>query len=371
MRVVVVGLGAAGCAAAASLADAGHEVVGLDRHGVPNPVGSSHGRSRIFRLAYHEGARYLPLLRRSLAAWRRLDDARERPGALFRQTGSLALGPPDGETLAGARETCRRHDLPHEVLTGPAASDRFPAWSLDDEWRALFQPDGGLLDPERCLTALAAAALDAGATLRAPVAVEAVRETGGGVRVETGERRHDADAAVVAAGPWTGRLVPALADLLTVERHVHARVRTPDPSFVAPDRFPVFVADTPDGQHFYGLPAHRVPGVKVGATDADEPGVDPDSLARPAPGEEAPVTRFVDERLGGGTPLAASSCPLTQTPDGDYLVDHAPDADRVVVAAGLSGHGFKTAPAVGDLAAALAVGAEPPVDPAPFALARL
>jgi len=370
-RVVVVGCGAVGAAATHRLARDGHDVLALDRHGVPNAVGSSHGRRRIFRLAYHEGETYLPLLRRSLAAWRALDDRREAPGALFRRTGSLTVGPPESDLVADARETCAGHGIDHEILSGDAVDDRFPAWTLGDGYRALYQPDGGLLDPERCLSALAREARAAGARIRGTVRVDAVRETAEGVRVVSSAGTHDADAAVVAAGPWTGALVPAVADLLTPKRHVYARVGTPDPARVAPDACPVFVAETREGWHVYGLPAGRAPGVKVGRTDTDEAGVDPSRLSRPAPDETADAVRFVDEFLGGATgALGAGACPVTYSPDGDYVVDRAPGAARVVVACGLSGHGFKTAPAVGDLAAALAVGDDPPVDPAPFRVDR-
>lgn len=371
MRVAVVGCGAVGAAAAHSLANAGHDVLALDRFGVPNGVGSSHGRSRIFRLAYHEGETYVPLLRRSLAAWRTLDETRERPGALFRRTGSLAIGPPDSEVVTGAQETCETHGIDHEVLSAADVGERFPAWTLADGYRAVFQPDGGLLDPERCLTALVEAARAAGATVRGNVRVDAVRETGNGVRIESSAGSHEVARAVVAAGPWTADLVPVLDDLLTVTRHVHCRVGTPDPARVAPDAFPVFVLDTLDGRQFYGLPAHRVPGVKVGRTDTDASVETPHPLDCPAPDESDSVERFVDATLGGSTGvLSAGVCPITNSPDGDYVVDRAPGGDRVVVAAGLSGHGFKTAPAVGDLAAGLATETAPPVDPEPFRLDR-
>ncbi len=346
-------------------------MLALDRHGVPNAAGSSHGRRRILRLAYHEGEVYLPLLCRSMAAWRALDDRRERPGALYRRTGSLTVGSPGSDLVTGACETCETGGLDHEMLSDDTLDSRAPAWTLDAGYRALYQPDGGLLDPERCLSALAREARASGAQIRGNVRVEAVRETTDGVRVTSSAGTHDADAAVVAAGPWTGALVPAVADLLTVKRHVYARVGTPDPARVAPDACPVFVAETRDGWHVYGLPTHRAPGVKVGRTDTDECGVDPSRLARPAPGETVDAVRFVDEFLGGATgTLGAGACPVTYSPDGDYVVDHAPGTERVVVACGLSGHGFKTAPAVGDLAAALAVDDSLPVDPAPFRLGR-
>jgi sarcosine oxidase len=227
--------------------------------------------------------------------WQALDRARERPGALFRRTGSLAIGPPDSEVVTGARETCETHGIDHEVLSAGTLAERFPAWDLAVDYRAVFQPDGGLLDPERCLTALVASARAAGATVRGNVRVEAVRETGDGVRIDSSDGPHEADRAVVAAGPWSTDLVPALAESLTVTRHVHCRVGTPAPELVAPDAFPVFVLDTRDGRHFYGLPAHRVPGVKIGRTDTDEAVPTPHPLDRPAPEESAPVERFVDE----------------------------------------------------------------------------
>jgi sarcosine oxidase len=369
--VVVVGCGAAGAATTHRLARDGHEVLALDRHGVPNAVGSSHGRRRILRLAYHEGETYLPLLRRSLAAWRALDSRRAAPGALVRHTGSLTVGPPGSDLVAGARETCASGGVDHEVLSGDGVDDRFPAWTLGDGYRALYQPDGGLLDPERCLSALVREARAAGARVRANVRVDAVRATGDGVRVVSSAGTYEADAAVVAAGTWTGALVPELSDLLSVKRHVYARVGATDPDRVAPDACPVFVVETRDGRHVYGLPAHRTPGVKVGRTDTDEAGADPSRLARPAPGEERDAVRFVDEFLGGATgALGVGACPVTDSPDGDYVVDRAPGAERIVVACGLSGHGFKTAPAVGDLAAALAAGDDPPVDPNPFRVDR-
>ena len=371
MRIVVVGCGAVGAATTSVLAREGHEVIALDRFGIPNGVGSSHGRSRIFRVAYHEGETYVPLLRRSLAAWRALDRTRDRPGALFRRTGSLTVGPRGSDVVVGARETCEHHDIDHETLSGAEVGERFPAWDLDADYLAVFQRDGGVLDPERCLTALVESAQAAGATVRGNVRVDSVTETGGGVRVGSSDGTYEADRVVVAAGPWASSLLPELDNLLTVTRHVHCRVGTTDSSHVAPDAFPVFVMDARDGRHFYGLPAHRVPGVKVGRTDTDEAVVTAHPLDAPAAEESASAERFVDDSLCGSVGvLAASACPITVSPDGDYLVGRAPGHERVVVAAGMSGHGFKTAPAVGDLAAALATDATPPVDPAPFRLGR-
>jgi sarcosine oxidase len=369
--VIVVGAGAAGSAAARHLAERGYDVLALERRGIPNPVAASAGVSRIIRLAYHEGERYVPMLRRSLAQWKTLDDRRDE--RLLRTTGSLAIGPPDAETFTGARDTCRAHGLDHEVLDAAAVGDRFPAYDLSDGYRAVYQPDGGLLDADRCVVALVEAAQAAGGTVRACEPVLDWTADGETARVETTRRAYTADAVVIASGAWAADHVPLLADLLERERHVHCRFQPTSPEQFAPDAFPAFVIDTADGDHFYGLPVHRVPGFKIGGTDTDETGVDPDSIDRePGPDEEAAERAFVEQFLpaGAGPTMERAACVLAHSPDGDYIVDRLPDRQNAVVAVGLSGHGFKTAPVIGEVAACLATGSPPPVDAAPFALDR-
>lgn len=136
----------------------------LERGDFPNPEATSFGTSRIFRFAYPEGQQYVPLLERSLAAWQTLDA--ETGGGLCHRIGSLTVGPADGESLEAAQATCRAHDIDYELLGAAAVTDRFSVYQLPEGYRAFYQPDGCLLDSERCLTALANAALDAGARLR-------------------------------------------------------------------------------------------------------------------------------------------------------------------------------------------------------------
>lgn len=369
--VIVVGMGATGSAATRHLAERGHDVLALERRGIPNPIAASAGVSRIIRLAYHEGEKYVPMLQRSLAQWRALDDYRDEQ--LLRTTGSLAIGPPDADTFTGARDTCRTHDLDHEVLNSTEINDRFPAYDLPDGYRAVYQPDGGLLDADRCVVAMVEAAQAAGATVRAREPVVDWTADGQTARVETTRDEYVADAIVVASGAWAADHVRLLGDLLTCERHVHCRFQPTEPDRFAPDVFPAFVIDTADGDHFYGLPVHRVPGFKVGNTDTDDPGVDPDAINRePGPVEEATERAFVERFLpaGVGPTMERAACVLAHSPDDDYIIDRLPGRENVVVAVGLSGHGFKAAPVVGELAACLSTGTEPPVDVTPFALDR-
>ena len=111
---IVLGIGGMGSAAAYHLARRGRRVLGLEQFDVPHAMGSSHGISRIIRLAYYEHPSYVPLLRRAYELWRELERGFGEP--LLHVTGSIDAGPPDSRCFAGSLESCRLHDLPHVVL---------------------------------------------------------------------------------------------------------------------------------------------------------------------------------------------------------------------------------------------------------------
>ena len=147
--VIVVGVGGMGSAASYYLARRGKRVLGLERFGVPHSMGSSHGHTRIIRLAYYEHPSYVLLLRRAYELWREIQQAAgER---LLHTTGSVDAGPEDSWVFKGSWESCKMHDIPHEVLTGSELHRRYPGYRLPDDHLALVQPEGGFLAPEKCI----------------------------------------------------------------------------------------------------------------------------------------------------------------------------------------------------------------------------
>src|SRR6266567_2716040 len=107
--VIVVGVGGMGSAAVYHLASRGKRVLGLERYDIPSDMGSSHGLTRIIRLAYYEDSSYVPLLRRSYELWR---DLQARAGEqLLYVVGSVDAGPPDSAVVEGALRSCAEHGL--------------------------------------------------------------------------------------------------------------------------------------------------------------------------------------------------------------------------------------------------------------------
>ena len=121
---IVVGLGGMGSAALYHLARRGHRVLGIERFQVPHEMGSSHGLTRIIRLAYFEHPDYVPLLRRSYDLWHRLEEEAGEP--LLIKTGSLDVSQPDVEVFQGSLHSCRLHGIPTRCSPNPRSGSGSP-----------------------------------------------------------------------------------------------------------------------------------------------------------------------------------------------------------------------------------------------------
>ena len=125
---IVIGIGAMGSATLYHMAKRGWNVLGIEQFEIPHEMGSSHGLTRIIRLAYYEDPSYVPLLRRTYKLWDELE--REAGEKLFYQTGSLDMGPEDSDVFAGSIESCLEHDLEYQVLNSSQLSERFPGYQM-------------------------------------------------------------------------------------------------------------------------------------------------------------------------------------------------------------------------------------------------
>lgn len=381
--VVVVGLGAMGAATLHALARAGVRAVGIDRYAPPHTLGSTHGESRITRLAVGEGAVYAPLVRRSHEIWRELEA--ETGEQLMLTTGGLILGPRQGGALMHGHPdfvsrtvaVAEQQAIPHEVLDAGEITRRFPQLELRGDEHACYEPSAGVVFPERCVAAQLRQAERRGATLRLDERVLSVRAHGSGAEVVTDRGTLQAGRVVLTAGPWLPELLDAhpTARLAQVHRQTLHWFAVEDGRY-APDRFPIFIWMHGDGEEdaFYGFPT--LPGehgrvIKVG-TEVYASTTTPDSVQRVVdPAESAALFRgHVAGRLRGVTDrcVRALTCLYTVTPDSGFLVDTLPDAPAVLLASACSGHGFKHSAGLGEVLAAHAMDGVA-ADPA-FALSR-
>ena len=351
---IVVGVGGMGSATAYYLARRGKRVLGLERFGIPHSMGSSHGHTRIIRLAYYEHPSYVLLLKRAYELWREIQQkAGER---LLHITESIDAGPEDSWVFKGSWESCRLHDLPHEVLTGAELHRRFPGYHLPADHLALVQPEGGFLAPEKCIVSYVMAAQEQGAEIHARERVLEWEPLDGGVRVRTDRGVYEADKLVVTAGAWDGELLDVLDGLAVPERQVLAWLQPTRPERFRPDVFPVFNLLVDEGR-FYGFPIFGVPGFKFGKYHHLEEIVDPEALDREAHDYDEQLLREFAERYfpdGCGPTMDLQTCMFTNTPDNHFVIDLHPDYEQVAFASPCSGHGYKFASVIGEIIADLA-----------------
>ncbi|HKT12586.1 MAG TPA: N-methyl-L-tryptophan oxidase [Terriglobia bacterium] len=351
---IVVGMGGMGSATAYQLARRGLKVLGLEKHNLLHDQGSSHGLTRIIRLPYFEHPSYVPLLYRAYELWRQLENLTgER--ILF-VTGGIDAGPESGRVVQGSLAACREHSLRHEVLDAGQLRKRFPGISLAKGMVSVYSPDSGFVLSERAMGLYTRLALELGAEVHGREAVTGWEARPDSVRVRTEASTYSAGRLIVSAGAWTARLLPFLKEVLQPERQVLIWTRPLRPELFHLGAFPIFNLQSPEGQ-FYGFPVHDFPGFKIGRYHHRNEKVDPDAMDRNCHPEDEAVLRKGIARYfpeANGPTLAMKVCLFTNTPDEHFILDAHPESDRVFIAAGFSGHGFKFCSLVGEIMAELA-----------------
>jgi len=354
--VVVVGLGGIGGAAAFHLANRGCRILGLDRFPVAHDRGSSHGQTRLIRRAYFEHPDYVPLLLRAYDLWRDLE--RRTGRQLLVESGLLLAGPAGSEALAAAARAAAIHGIDLERFTATAACRRWPVVALPDDWIAVHEPGAGFLRVEACVAAHAEAAEAAGATLEIGVSVRGWQADGAGFVVDTDRGRVAAERLVLAPGPWAGDLLQLPTVKLTVLRKSLFWMRPPaaGPEAFAAGSLPCFAFAAAHG-FFYGFPRLDPRGVKLAEHSGGRVVADPLAVDRAVDaGERDRIAAIVERHLPslGGDFSDHAVCLYTMSPDHHFVVGLHPARERVAVAAGFSGHGFKFASVIGEALADLA-----------------
>ncbi len=342
LDVVVVGAGIMGSAAAWQLAARGHRVAVCEQYELDHQYGSSHGRSRIFRLAY-DIPEYVQLAREALEGWLALEEESGRQ--LLWQTGGMDLGSSDSlGPIAGALKSSNVSfdwlDQSAKQLTG---------FCLPPSWGALHQPDAGVLQARSCLQAFQTRAELNNAKIMPETAVIALEDRGHMVAVRTSRGSFEVRCVVVTSAGWSNRLLsPVGIDVpLRVTRENVAYYRTQ-----AGIGFVPFIWHPGDGHvEHYGLPGVDEAYVKLGEHGSGREVV-PGSTGEPDNARIGELNQFVRTYTPGliDTPCVMETCLYASTPDDDFVIDRV---GSIVIGLGFGGHGFKFAPIIGEMLADL------------------
>jgi sarcosine oxidase len=373
--VVVVGLGAFGSAALWRLAERGVATAGIERYSIGHNLGSSHGLTRLFRIACQEHAGLPAIALKSLELWARLGE--QTGERLVLQTGCLSIGAPTSRPVKGTLAAAAAGGVPVSEIGSGELAPRQPQYAgLATGEVGVWDPGGGICFPERNVRAHAEAARRLGAEIYPNTIVLSIDAGPDSVTVLTPTTEFRAAHVVIAAGAWLGKFVPGLPLAPRRTPQYWFRPRNPASDDFTLAKFPAFIWQRSNGEHLWGHGSGKGFGIKIGPGDLELPSIDPDEVDRYIhPDTDIdPVAASVARAFPGLDPRPAKviTCMITDSPDGQFVIGRLGGDSRVVVAGGDSGHGFKHSAGIGELLAQTVAGEQPYcdasfLDPARFA----
>ncbi|RCS41464.1 N-methyl-L-tryptophan oxidase [Bremerella cremea] len=352
--VAVIGTGGVGSAALYHLAQAGANVIGLDRFAPPHSRGSSHGDTRVIRMAYFEHPDYVPLLQQAYQGWHALEELAGKQ--LYFPTGVLQIGPEQGDVIAGIRQSATKHNLAIESFTASEIPRTFPGVQSPENVVGILERDAGYLLVSECIATYLTGAKQLGTTLLADTPVERWEDQGNEFVLYTTGNTVRAKQLVICGGAWAAQLITDLGVPLTILRKHLYWYANESPHYTAQSKFPVFLMETPQGI-YYGFPQIDSQGVKLARHDGGEPLAHAKLHSQAEDNaDQTSVENFLSRYLPrlSHQRIRHAACMYTLTPDQHFLLGTHPAHPGLHFASGLSGHGFKFASALGMALADLA-----------------
>lgn len=335
-------------------------VLGLEQFTSPHTKGAHGGSTRIIRKAYFEHPDYVPLLKRAYENWHELEQLSGEQ--CYVPTGLLYAGPPGNDLLKRIREAAQLYAIPLELWDSKELQKRFPQFTLPQNAEIMFEPEAGLLYPDKAIEAMIRLSVNAGADIRQQCPVRSWETSPTGVIVHTAEDSFTADKLVITAGPWAGAMIPGAQQHLTITQQTLAWYAPPSNALSTAENFPCWLiaVDGVPGA-YYGFPANNEHGPAGWKVAHHYPGIPihQDETNRIISDDELQsLEQFAMQYLGvqTGALTATQTCLYSNTPDEHFVIDLLPNShERVAVAWGFSGHGFKFTPVIGEILADLCI----------------
>ena len=357
--VVVIGLGAVGSATLYQLSKRGIAALGIDQFEPPHTMGSSHGETRITRLAVGEGEEYVALAKRSHEIWAELEAAsgqkiRTKTGGILLDSG---LDPWSKHGVEGFWERTLRYaqnqEISHRVLEYQEFKESYPPFLLPPSGKVYWEEEAGYLFPEVAIRVQLEEAQKQGATVWISSKVTAIQAQGEYFQIQVEGKEILAKQVVLSAGGWVKDFLPLpIQKKLKICRQVLYWIAVEE-GYADWEHYPIWMwGYGPAPEDFiYGFPSLDGKSIKMASESFVE--VDhPDQLNREVTVEEQEIfwnTKVEGKLLGLKKQfLKTSVCFYTVTEDSQFLIEAMAGDKNFLWVSACSGHGFKHSAALGE-----------------------
>ena len=361
--VVIVGGGVVGVSAAFHLAEAGAEVVLLERNQLAS--GSTSKAAGGLRTQFSD-ALNIELAKRSLEAYKRFGQRPEWE-IDYEEIGYLFVLTTENEVEAFKRSVALQNELgvPSRIITPEEARELCPLLAGEDILAASYGPTDAHATPESVVQGYAYGARQHGAHLAVTTPVEAIDTADGVIKgVRTPHGTVATGTVISAAGAWSsacGEMAGVRLDVTPLRRQVLFTAPMAD----LPDKLPLTI-DFATGFYFH----REGRGLLMGMADPNEtPGFSTETTDDWIPGLLAVAERRAP-RLASAPIQGGWAGLYDMSPDSNAMIGEAKHVSRFLYATGFSGHGFLQGPATGEILRDLVLGRTPFIDVTPMSAER-
>jgi sarcosine oxidase len=357
--IAVIGLGAVGSAALYFLSKSGKKVIGLDRFDPPHFMGSSHGETRITRLAVGEGEEYVGYARRSQEIWRALEAETQIQlfdscGGILMDSGTAPWGKHGGDGFFQKTvDIAKSSQIPHSTWSPSELKEKYPQFLLEEQGKAYFEPSAGIVFPERIIHTQLELASKNGAEIKVYSLVNSISTKNGSVILDMEEYQIEAKKVLVSAGGWIKDFLPKEEKLgYKICRQVLHWVEIEE-GYSHFEKSPVFMwgfGKNPE-DFIYGFPTQDGRSIKM-ASESFIENSHPNNLDRSVSKEEQET--FWKEKVKGRILglkerfLRSEVCFYTVRSDSKFVIQPLPSIPGTLMVSACSGHGFKHSAALGE-----------------------
>ncbi|WP_223881198.1 N-methyl-L-tryptophan oxidase [Nesterenkonia ebinurensis] len=351
-----MGVGTMGSQALWQLATRGCDVTGYEQYNLAHTQGAAGGETRLFRTIQVEDSGYVPIAKRADEIYRQLE---KESGKRIRDlTGALIMGSSSSGDMKSAIDASNANPDGTELFSRKESKKKFPEYELDKDDISILDKGGGIIYSENAIRQATGLAVSSGAKLREGTVVQALEETSRGVKVVSTEGIEQYDSVVVTTGAWMAQIVPEVQDWIRPRRLVSMWF-SPKKERKLSSMLP-YLRVRPT--YSYGLPSPDGKSMKLGleTSEVDEVKfpqgneyIVPDSIYE----EFSRLIESYHPALSHG-PKKVQSYYESYTPtEYEYIGPH-PESNKILIASGFSGHGFKFSPAIGEIISDLIVKGE-------------